>query len=265
MSEIHLTPEQLKTVSPELSDKFPDGAVVTFDENNNRRLGEPKPVACERLACGFYDDQRPKPEGSILKQHEEFHRQSTPTPAAPESQVGDEGEIDNRLEALEQVGDYSITKALSERLAAVERRLDEVENRYETDLFMERFPGAFGWIQNIQERVDALEDKPQAPQPAAPSIPEYADTVETPDGYPKQPAAPDSQTKQIGHVLEVAGGREALAKSLKYPAGKPAAPAKQITPEQVEDIITTACQDDGELKYLMDYPRITDSLNGFFR
>ena len=190
MSEIHLTPEQLKTVSPELSDKFPDGAVVTFDENNNRRLGEPKPVACERLACGFYDDQRPKPEGSILKQHEEFHRQSTPTPAAPESQVGDEGEIDNHLEALEQGGDYSITKALSERLAAIERKL---VGKYDATHMSKAYDSGYN-----RAKAEA-EDAP--------------------------PAAPDAQTKQIGRVLEVAGGREALAKSLKYPAGKPAAPA----------------------------------------
>jgi hypothetical protein len=112
--------EQIAAIERKLVGKY-DATHMSkaYDSGYNRARCEAEDVPTP--VCGFYDDQRPKPEGSILKQHEEFHRQSTPTPAAS-----------------------------------------------------------------------------------------------------------DSQTKQIGRVLEVAGGREALAKSLKYPAGKPAAPAPSV-------------------------------------
>jgi len=208
MSEIHLTPEQLKTVSPELSDKFPDGAVVTFDENNNGRLVDAPYLA--ELADAKEAGQLIEDRLAVLENQRETDLFAERFPghqdwiqglaaavakledrlAALESQVGDEGEIDNHLEALEQGGDYSITKALSERLAAIERKL---VGKYDATHMSKAYDSGYN-----RAKAEA-EDAP--------------------------PAAPDAQTKQIGRVLEVAGGREALAKSLKYPAGKPAAPA----------------------------------------
>jgi len=104
MSEIHLTPEQLKTVSPELSDKFPDGAVVTFDENNNGRLVDAKEAGQlieDRLAV--LENQR---ETDLFAERFPGHQdwiqglaaavaKLEDRLAALESQVGDEGELND--------------------------------------------------------------------------------------------------------------------------------------------------------------------------
>jgi len=113
MSEIHLTPEQLKTVSPELSDKFPDGAVVTFDENNNGRLVDAPYLA--ELADAKEAGQLIEDRLAVLENQRETDLFAERFPghqdwiqglaaavakledrlAALESQVGDEGELND--------------------------------------------------------------------------------------------------------------------------------------------------------------------------
>jgi len=118
--------------------------------------------------------------------------------------------------------------------------------------------------------VEVSDQQAAAPEPSCVLTPEEARehlNLHVPAGVVKvavygwKPAAPDAQTKQIGHVLEVAGGREALAKSLKYPAGKPAAPAKRITPEQLQTVFNeTPCYH----KYEDRVAHLAARINEFF-
>jgi hypothetical protein len=216
--------ERLAAVERKLVGKY-DATHMSkaYDSGYNRAKAEAEDAP--PAACGFYDDQRPKPEGSILKQHEEFHRQSTPTPAASDSQTKQIGQV------LEVAGGR---EALAKSL---------------------KYPAG----------------KPAAPAPSVPACVGCKHTaskwngdhfedveIRVNPGCPKhgklQPAAPES--RPAGWLTSDG------FKPVDYKTEFTAAPAKRITAEQVKDMV--ADRNDGELDYLLDFDELAARINDFF-